>query len=86
VATAWVADSGSATRTEWMTAARCREHDPDVFFARGAAQSRRAVRICGSCPVRAECLRYAIEHGIDFGVWGGMTERQRRRYVRAQSA
>jgi WhiB family transcriptional regulator, redox-sensing transcriptional regulator len=68
--------------TSWMVSARCRSHDPEQFFVRGASQSRRAIRICGACPVREDCLRYAIDNEIEFGIWGGMTERQRRRFVR----
>lgn len=68
-----------------MTLARCREHDPEVFFVRGAAQSRRAIKICANCDVRDECLQYSIENDVEFGIWGGMTERQRRRLTRAQA-
>ncbi len=71
--------------TDWMLSARCRNSDPEVFFVRGAAQSRRAVGICRGCPVREACLRYAIENEIEFGIWGGMTERQRRRLRRHQA-
>lgn len=71
---------------DWMDRARCRERDPEQFFARGAANSRRAIRICERCEVREDCLRYALDNEIDFGVWGGMTERQRRRLVREQPA
>lgn len=71
---------------DWMAKARCRGRDPEVFFVRGAAQSRRAVRICDRCPVRSECLDYALELRIDFGIWGGMTERQRRRLLRLADA
>lgn len=73
---------GNVPDTGWMAAARCRDHEPDQFFVRGAAQSRRAVRICSRCPVREQCLRYAIDNEIEFGIWGGLTERQRRRLVR----
>lgn len=69
-----------------MAKARCRGRDPEVFFVRGASQSRRAVRICERCPVRPECLDYALELRIDFGIWGGMTERQRRRLLRLADA
>lgn len=65
-----------------MDLARCRVHEPEHFFVRGAAQSRRALRICAACPVRDECLRYAVENEVEFGIWGGMTERQRRRAIR----
>lgn len=71
---------------DWMDRARCRERDPEQFFVRGAANSRRAIRICERCEVREDCLRYALVNEIDFGVWGGMTERQRRRFAREQPA
>lgn len=65
-----------------MDLARCRVHEPEHFFVRGAAQSRRALRICSACPVREQCLRYAFENEVEFGIWGGMTERDRRRAMR----
>lgn len=66
----------------WTERAHCRGLDPDQFFVRGAAQARRAVRVCQACQVKQECLRYALDNDIDFGVWGGLTERQRRAYQR----
>src|SRR6202161_4815833 len=51
--------------------------DPDELFVQGPAQSR-AKLICRGCPVRTECLADALDNGIEFGVWGGMTERERR--------
>jgi WhiB family transcriptional regulator, redox-sensing transcriptional regulator len=65
------------TRIEWVAKARCRSADPDELFVRGAAQ-RRAALICRQCPVAAECLADALDNQMEFGVWGGMTERQRR--------
>jgi WhiB family transcriptional regulator, redox-sensing transcriptional regulator len=67
---------------DWTDQARCRGVDPEQFFVRGATASRAAIKVCTRCPVKDECLRYAIEQGIDFGVWGGLTERQRRAYQR----
>jgi WhiB family transcriptional regulator, redox-sensing transcriptional regulator len=72
--------------TTWMGLARCREYDPEVFFVRGASKSRRAIRVCQRCEVREQCLAYAVENEIEFGVWGGLTERQRRRLVRSSAA
>lgn len=63
---------------DWSDDARCRGLDPDQFFVRGAAQSRRAIKVCQRCSVRQQCLQYALDNDIDFGVWGGLTERQRR--------
>ncbi|HEV2785080.1 MAG TPA: WhiB family transcriptional regulator [Solirubrobacteraceae bacterium] len=69
----------------WMAKARCREYDPEQFFVRGAAQSKRAVRVCEHCDVRTACLQYALDNQIEFGIWGGLTERQRRRVARTMA-
>ncbi|WP_428513585.1 WhiB family transcriptional regulator [Pseudonocardia sp.] len=61
----------------WRIAARCRVADADTLFTRGRVQ-REARQFCTACPVRTECLAHALDHQIDIGVWGGMTERQRR--------
>lgn len=63
---------------DWTDDARCRGLDPDQFFVRGASQSRKAIKVCQRCTVQQDCLQYALDHQIDFGVWGGLTERQRR--------
>ncbi|WP_028648526.1 WhiB family transcriptional regulator [Nocardiopsis sp. CNT312] len=69
-------------RTEqWTSRARCRGIDPDALFVQGAAQNR-AKLICGGCPVRTECLSDALDNRVEFGVWGGMTERERRALLR----
>ena len=60
-----------------MSKARCRSIDPDELFVGGAAQRKAAV-ICRHCPVIAECLADALDNQMEFGVWGGKTERQRR--------
>lgn len=67
---------------DWTERARCRGLDPDQFFVRGAAQARRAIKVCQRCTVKDQCLGYALDNDIDFGVWGGLTERQRRAYAR----
>ncbi len=64
-------------RIAWVSKARCRSTDPEELFVRGAAQ-RNAAAICRHCPVVAECLADALDNQMEFGVWGGMTERQRR--------
>ncbi len=61
--------------------AKCREIDPDALFVQGAAQNR-AKLICRGCPVRTQCLAEALDGRIEFGVWGGMTERERRALLR----
>ncbi|MFF0746349.1 WhiB family transcriptional regulator [Streptomyces sp. NPDC004111] len=70
-----------ALGTEWAARARCRTVDPDVLFVEGAAQNR-AKALCTGCPVRADCLAHALDHRIEHGVWGGMTERERRALLR----
>jgi WhiB family redox-sensing transcriptional regulator len=65
----------------WRVRASCRDVDPDRLFVRGADQ-RQAKIVCLSCPVRTECLAEALDKRIEFGVWGGMTERERRALLR----
>jgi len=67
----------SEDRIEWVSQAKCLSVDPDELFVGGAAQ-RKATSICRNCPVMAECLADALDNQMDFGVWGGMTVRQRR--------
>jgi WhiB family redox-sensing transcriptional regulator len=66
----------------WRAYAACAETDPDLWFAAGAIEHKMAKRICRVCPVREQCLAYAMEEPVDHGVWGGLTERERRRYRR----
>lgn len=61
----------------WATEAACRDCEPDALFVRGAAQ-RSARMICYQCPVRIDCLVDALDSNSSFGVWGGITERERR--------
>ncbi len=65
----------------WSSQAACRETDPDEMFVQGAAQNR-VKQICCGCPVKMECLADALDNRIEFGVWGGMTERERRALLR----
>jgi WhiB family transcriptional regulator, redox-sensing transcriptional regulator len=65
------------SRIDWVSKALCRAADPDELFVRGAAQRKAAV-ICRHCPVMIECGADALDNRVEFGVWGGMTERQRR--------
>lgn len=66
---------------DWGTHGRCRGVDPEVMFA-DAAQQKEAVSICRTCPVVARCLGESLDARQAFGVWGGMTERQRRQLLR----
>ncbi|MGW6208692.1 WhiB family transcriptional regulator [Streptomyces sp. NPDC055089] len=67
----------------WRMLAACREEDPDLFFPIGSTgpalvQTEDAKVVCRSCPVRQECLRWALDNGQDAGVWGGLDETERR--------
>ena len=66
---------------DWAPAAACRESQPDALFVRGAEQNK-AKLVCKGCPVRTECLAEALDNQIEWGVWGGMTERERRALLR----
>jgi WhiB family redox-sensing transcriptional regulator len=66
---------------DWRVHAACRDENPDQLFVRGAEQ-RKARMVCLGCPVRTECLGEALDNKIEFGVWGGMTERERRALLR----
>lgn len=68
-------------QSDWRVSASCRDEDPDGLFVRGAEQ-RRAKVVCLGCPVRTECLAEALDNRMEFGVWGGMTERERRALLR----
>ncbi|WNI33923.1 WhiB family transcriptional regulator [Streptomyces sp. ITFR-6] len=67
----------------WRERAACRDEDPDLFFPIGTTgpalvQAEDAKAVCHGCPVRAECLSWALENGQDTGVWGGPDEAERR--------
>jgi WhiB family redox-sensing transcriptional regulator len=66
---------------EWEDRALCRTVEADMFFAPGATQEYRAKVVCKTCPVRWECLAYALRYRVEHGVWGGMTDRERRRVL-----
>ena len=65
-------------RPAWHDLARCAETDPEMFFPEKGESTRPAKRVCAGCEVRAECLQDALDRGERFGVWGGLSERERR--------
>ena len=71
----------STLSQDWTALSACRTSDPDELFVTGAAQNR-AKAVCLGCPVRTECLSDALDNRVEFGVWGGMTERERRALLR----
>ena len=64
---------------EWQERALCAQTDPEAFFPEKGGSTREAKRVCLSCEVRGDCLEYALEHDERFGIWGGLSERERRR-------
>jgi WhiB family redox-sensing transcriptional regulator len=71
----------TSARAEWRENSACGSSDADDLFADSARQ-RQAKAVCAGCPVRTECLAEALDERIEFGVWGGMTERDRRALLR----
>ena len=67
--------------SNWASYAACRTADPDDLFVQGAAQNRMKA-LCLRCTVRTECLADALDNRVEWGVWGGMTERERRALLR----
>lgn len=72
---------------EWWRAAACRDAEPELFFPISTAPAsrkhvKRAKHICALCPVQSECLSYALDHRQEQGIWGGLTEEERRRIPR----
>jgi WhiB family redox-sensing transcriptional regulator len=63
----------------WLDQALCAETDPEAFYPEKGGSTREAKKVCKSCDVRAECLAYALEHDERYGIWGGMSERERRK-------
>lgn len=72
-------DLFGAVDQEWQEQALCAQTDPEAFFPEKGGSTREAKRICQACPVRDECLEFALEHDERFGIWGGLSERERRR-------
>ncbi len=75
----------SSQELAWQDLANCRGADPDLFFPERGASTRTAKSICRECSVRPECLEFAIVSSEKFGIWGAMSERERRR-IRRQRA
>ncbi|OLF12381.1 transcription factor WhiB [Actinophytocola xinjiangensis] len=76
---------------DWRHDAACRDEDPELFFpvsemGPGARQTAEAKAVCARCPVRARCLDHAVDNGLDFGIFGGATERERRDLLRRTRA
>lgn len=70
----------------WQEEALCAQTDPEAFFPEKGGSPNDAKRICCSCPVQDACLEYALAHDERFGVWGGLSERERRREKAARTS
>ena len=68
--------------SEWMQRGKCRDLSPSIFFPSDGLGVQAAQRICAECPVASACLEYALTERVDHGVWGGKSERERRRILR----
>lgn len=69
----------------WRDMANCLGVDPDLFFPERGASTREAKEVCRGCVVRQACLEYALVNSEKFGIWGGMSERERRRIRRERA-
>src|SRR6201995_5607221 len=78
-------DIASVGDRSWQGKANCLGVDPDLFFPERGASTKEAKEVCRGCVVKDECLEYALQNGEKFGIWGGMSERERRR-IRRQRA
>ena len=74
-----------AADRRWQERANCLGVDPDLFFPERGASTREAKEVCRGCEVRHDCLEFALQNGEKFGIWGGLSERERRR-IRRQRA
>jgi len=72
--------------TDWRASAVCAQTDPELFFPEKATQSRDARAVCARCPVCSKCLEDALTHNREYGVWGGTTERERRKLTTTRRA
>lgn len=67
---------------DWMEVGLCKKYPPEMFFPSDSVGVDRAKRVCEPCPVINECLEFALENREDHGVWGGTSERERRRILK----
>ena len=79
---ALMAASPDPEHLNWVDLALCAEVDPEIFFPERGGSVKAAKSVCRACESRAECLDYALEHDEPWGIWGGMTERERRMLAR----
>lgn len=76
---------GYTEATDWQESALCAQSDPDEWFQEKGGSTKTAKSVCHDCPVKADCLEYALANDERFGVWGGLSAIERRRLVRARN-
>jgi WhiB family redox-sensing transcriptional regulator len=76
-------DDGEGNPLAWQSDALCAQTDPEAFFPEKGGSTREAKKICSQCSVSSECLEYALLNDERFGIWGGLSERERRRLKRS---
>ncbi len=77
-----VSEGDAEGELAWQTDALCAQTDPEAFFPEKGGSTRDAKRVCEACPVSGQCLDYAMSNDEKFGIWGGLSERERRRLRR----
>ena len=82
----WDVNTSEGAASNWMSVGACAGTDPEVFFPHDGMGVEVAKQVCATCTVAEPCLEYALAHRIEHGVWGGCSERQRRRILRARRA
>ena len=75
----WAFGLAGDVELDWQERALCAQTDPEAFFPEKGGSTREAKKVCASCEVRVECLEYALANDERFGIWGGLSERERRR-------
>lgn len=70
----------------WRDAARCEGMDPERFFPRKSDEQKETIKFCLGCPVRLDCLKYALDTPVDYGIWGGTTQEERKQLRRKRRA
>jgi len=83
--TVWPPYEPATTPLPWMDEGLCAQTDPEAFFPESGQSTIPAKNVCRTCPVRHECLEYALTHHIRYGVWGGLSERERRPIIAARN-
>jgi WhiB family transcriptional regulator, redox-sensing transcriptional regulator len=80
------ADLDAIEDDDWQDRALCAQTDPEAFFPEKGGSTREAKKVCRACEVRAQCLDYALENREPWGIWGGLSNQERRQLLREGQA